>query len=42
MATRLVIEGGHVLSGEVQVSTAKNAALPALRAALLTAEPIVI
>jgi UDP-N-acetylglucosamine 1-carboxyvinyltransferase len=42
MATRLVIEGGHALSGEVQVSTAENAALPALCAALLTAEPIVL
>jgi len=42
MATRLVIEGGHALSGEVQVSAAKNAALPALCAALLTAGPIVL
>jgi UDP-N-acetylglucosamine 1-carboxyvinyltransferase len=42
MATRLVIEGGRALSGEVQVSAAKNAALPALCAALLTAEPIVL
>jgi UDP-N-acetylglucosamine 1-carboxyvinyltransferase len=42
MATRLVIDGGRPLRGEVQVSAAKNAALPALCAALLTAEPIVL
>jgi UDP-N-acetylglucosamine 1-carboxyvinyltransferase len=42
MATRLVIDGGNALRGEVQVSAAKNAALPALCAALLTAEPVVI
>ena len=29
MATRLVIEGGSPLRGEVEVSAAKNAALPA-------------
>ncbi|TCJ18525.1 UDP-N-acetylglucosamine 1-carboxyvinyltransferase [Parasulfuritortus cantonensis] len=37
---KLVIEGGHRLSGEVAVSGAKNAALPILCAALLTAEPL--
>jgi len=42
MATRLVIEGGAPLRGVVQVSAAKNAALPALCAALLTAEPVVL
>jgi UDP-N-acetylglucosamine 1-carboxyvinyltransferase len=42
MATRLVIDGGNALRGEVQVSAAKNAALPALCAALLTAEPVVL
>ncbi len=42
MATRLVIDGGHRLSGEVEVSAAKNAALPALCAALLTCEPITL
>jgi UDP-N-acetylglucosamine 1-carboxyvinyltransferase len=42
MATRLVIEGGVPLRGEVAVSAAKNAALPALTAALLTPEPVVL
>jgi UDP-N-acetylglucosamine 1-carboxyvinyltransferase len=42
MATRLVIEGGTPLRGAVQVSAAKNAALPALCAALLTSEPVVL
>jgi UDP-N-acetylglucosamine 1-carboxyvinyltransferase len=40
MATRLVIEGGVPLRGEVRVSAAKNAALPLLAASLLSAEPI--
>ena len=30
MATRLVIDGGIRLKGEVRVSAAKNAALPAM------------
>jgi UDP-N-acetylglucosamine 1-carboxyvinyltransferase len=42
MATRLVIEGGTPLRGEVPVSAAKNAALPDLCAALLTAQPVVL
>src|SRR5262245_60247252 len=42
MATRLVIEGGTPLGGDVRVSAAKNAALPALCAALLTSEPVVL
>ena len=42
MATRLVIEGGVPLRGQVEVSAAKNAALPALCATLLTAEPVVL
>jgi len=42
MAARLVIEGGVALRGEVAVSAAKNAALPALAAALLTAEPLLL
>src|SRR5206468_12519462 len=42
MATRLVIDGGQRLCGEVVVSAAKNAALPALCAALLTAEPLTL
>jgi len=35
---RLVVEGGHRLSGEVIVAGAKNAALPVLAATLLTAD----
>jgi UDP-N-acetylglucosamine 1-carboxyvinyltransferase len=42
MPARLEIEGGVPLAGEVSVSAAKNAALPALAAALLTREPVVI
>ena len=37
---KLLIEGGARLSGEVAISGAKNAALPILCAALLTAEPV--
>jgi UDP-N-acetylglucosamine 1-carboxyvinyltransferase len=37
---KLLIEGGNVLSGEVAMSGAKNAALPILCASLLTAEPV--
>ena len=36
------IHGGHVLSGEVNISGAKNAALPCLAATLLTREPVVV
>ncbi|MBN8488924.1 MAG: UDP-N-acetylglucosamine 1-carboxyvinyltransferase [Burkholderiales bacterium] len=39
---KLLIRGGRRLSGEVRVSGAKNAALPELCAALLTAEPVVL
>jgi UDP-N-acetylglucosamine 1-carboxyvinyltransferase len=42
MPARLVIEGGQRLEGEVEVSAAKNAALPALCAGLLTAEPVTL
>ena len=42
MPARLEIEGGVPLRGTVRVSAAKNAALPALAAALLTAEPVVL
>jgi UDP-N-acetylglucosamine 1-carboxyvinyltransferase len=42
MAARLEIEGGVRLRGEVSSSPAKNAALPALAASLLTAEPLVL
>jgi UDP-N-acetylglucosamine 1-carboxyvinyltransferase len=37
---KLIITGGARLSGEVAISGAKNAALPILCAALLTAEPL--
>jgi UDP-N-acetylglucosamine 1-carboxyvinyltransferase len=40
MPASLEIEGGVPLRGSVTVSAAKNAALPALAAALLTAEPL--
>lgn len=39
---KLLIRGGHPLHGEVTISGAKNAALPDLCAALLTAEPVVL
>jgi len=37
---KLLIQGGHALSGEIAISGAKNAALPILCAALLTSEPV--
>ena len=37
---KLVIDGGVPLSGDARVSGAKNAALPLMCAALLTAEPL--
>jgi len=37
---KFVITGGHTLRGEIPVSGSKNSALPALAAALLTAEPV--
>jgi len=39
---KLLIRGGRQLSGEVQISGAKNATLPELCAALLTAEPVIL
>ena len=39
---KLLIRGGQTLQGEVEVSGAKNAALPELCAALLTAEPVTL
>jgi UDP-N-acetylglucosamine 1-carboxyvinyltransferase len=39
---KLLIRGGRQLTGEVNISGAKNAALPELCAALLTAEPVVL
>ena len=37
-----VIEGGHVLNGEIAVAGNKNAALPMLAATLLTDQPVVL
>src|SRR5262245_6847907 len=37
---RIRIRGSHRLHGEIQISGAKNAALPLMAAALLTAEPV--
>ncbi|HSE93893.1 MAG TPA: UDP-N-acetylglucosamine 1-carboxyvinyltransferase [Methylomirabilota bacterium] len=42
MPARLLIEGGVPLRGTVAVSAAKNAALPAMAAALLTSEPVTL
>jgi UDP-N-acetylglucosamine 1-carboxyvinyltransferase len=39
---KLLIRGGRPLTGEVRISGAKNAALPELCAALLTAEPVTL
>ena len=39
---KLVIEGGTRLAGEVEVSGAKNAALPVLCAAILSTEPLTV
>ena len=39
---RLVIRGGRPIEGSVQVRGAKNAALPQIAAALLSAEPLEI
>lgn len=39
---KLVIRGGNPLHGRVHISGAKNAALPAMAAALLTEEPVIL
>jgi UDP-N-acetylglucosamine 1-carboxyvinyltransferase len=39
---RFKIQGGRALQGTVQISGAKNAALPAMAAALLTSEPVTL
>src|SRR5437764_10704655 len=39
---KLVIRGGEPLLGTVRISGAKNAALPAMAAALLTDEPVIL
>ncbi len=42
LGDRLVIEGGHRLEGSVRISGAKNAALPAIAAALLTSDDVIL
>jgi UDP-N-acetylglucosamine 1-carboxyvinyltransferase len=39
---KFVIEGGVRLEGEIPVSGAKNSALPAMAACLLTSDPVVL
>ena len=39
---KLIIRGGHSLNGEIEISGAKNAALPELCAALLTDQDVVL
>src|SRR5579863_4801420 len=39
---RFLIEGGKPLEGRVAISGAKNASLPAMAAALLTDQPVVL
>ena len=39
---KLLIRGGRSLRGKVQISGAKNAALPEMCAALLTADPVIL
>src|SRR5246500_1686137 len=39
---KFVIRGGNPLLGSVRISGAKNAALPAMAAALLTEEPVIL
>src|SRR5579859_3293339 len=39
---KFVIRGGNPLVGSVHISGAKNAALPAMAAALLTDEPVIL
>lgn len=38
---KYIVEGGHPLSGELQIQGAKNAALPILAAALLTGKSVI-
>src|SRR5207247_10336028 len=39
---KILIHGGHPLSGSIKVSGSKNSSLPILAATLLTAEPCVV
>ncbi|MDE7464075.1 MAG: UDP-N-acetylglucosamine 1-carboxyvinyltransferase [Clostridiales bacterium] len=42
MQQKFIIDGGKPLTGEIEVQTAKNAALPIIAASILTDEPVVI
>ncbi|SFV61746.1 UDP-N-acetylglucosamine 1-carboxyvinyltransferase [hydrothermal vent metagenome] len=42
MMQKLIIEGGNVLSGELEVSGSKNASLPILFASILATKPVII
>ena len=42
LGDRLVVEGGHRLEGTVRISGGKNAALPAIAAALLTPDDCIL
>ncbi|MFC1504468.1 UDP-N-acetylglucosamine 1-carboxyvinyltransferase, partial [Spirochaetota bacterium] len=39
---KYIIEGGKKLSGEVEISGSKNAALPIMAASILTDEDIIL
>jgi UDP-N-acetylglucosamine 1-carboxyvinyltransferase len=39
---KIIIEGGHPLSGEVEISTAKNSVLPILAASILADSPVIL
>ena len=39
---KILIHGGHPLSGSIKVSGSKNSSLPILAATLLTREPCVV
>ena len=39
---KIIVHGGHCLTGSVKISGSKNSALPILAATLLTKEPCVI
>ena len=40
--TKIAIEGGYKIDGQIRISGSKNAALPILAATLLTDEEIII
>ena len=39
---KLRIKGGHRLQGQIRISGAKNSALPAMAASLLTADEVIV